>query len=45
MILERFLARKRIYATDYFAAQYEHAARHNLEGSIRKLKRLWGRTE
>lgn len=41
-ILERFLARSRIYATDFFAARYEQQARRNLEGSIRRLKRLWG---
>ena len=41
-ILERFLARSRIYATDFFATKYEQQARRNLEGSIRQLKRLWG---
>ena len=41
-ILERFLARSRIYATDFFATQYEQQARRNLEGSIRQLKRVWG---
>ena len=39
-ILERFLARSRIYATDFFAAKYEQQARRNLEDSIRQLKRL-----
>ena len=41
-ILERFLARSRIYATDFFAAKCEQQARRNLEGSIRQLKRVWG---
>jgi len=40
-ILERFLARSRIYATDFFATNYEEQARRNLEGSIRQLKRVW----
>ncbi len=40
-ILERFLARSRLYATDFFAAKYEQQARRNLEGSIRQLKRIW----
>jgi predicted metal-dependent HD superfamily phosphohydrolase len=40
-ILERFLARSRIYATDFFATKYEQQARRNLEGSIRQLKRIW----
>jgi len=40
-ILERFLARSRIYATDFFAAKYERQARRNLEGSIRELRRIW----
>ena len=37
-ILEGFLARQRIYATDFFAAKYEQSARGNLEASIRHLK-------
>jgi predicted metal-dependent HD superfamily phosphohydrolase len=37
-ILEKFLARSRIYATDFFAAKYEQQARRNLEKSIRRLK-------
>lgn len=37
-ILERFLARSRIYATDFFATKYEQQARRNLESSIRLLK-------
>lgn len=41
-ILERFLTRRRIYATDYFATKYEQQARRNLEDSIRQLKRVWG---
>lgn len=36
-ILERFLARKRIYTTDHFLAKYERQARTNLQGSIRRL--------
>jgi predicted metal-dependent HD superfamily phosphohydrolase len=40
-ILQRFLDRPRIYATDHFASRYETAARHNLTDSIRKLRRLW----
>ena len=40
-ILKRFLARERIYATDFFANKYEQKARRNLEGSIQRLKRLW----
>jgi predicted metal-dependent HD superfamily phosphohydrolase len=40
-ILERFLARSRIYATDFLGAKYEQQARRNLEGSIRQLKRIW----
>jgi predicted metal-dependent HD superfamily phosphohydrolase len=41
-ILERFLARSRIYATDIFATKYEQQARRNLESSIRQLRRPWG---
>jgi predicted metal-dependent HD superfamily phosphohydrolase len=37
-ILESFLARSRIYATDFFAAKYEQQARRNLERSIRRLR-------
>ena len=40
-ILKRFLARERIYATDFFAAKYEQKARRNLESSIRQLKHIW----
>ena len=36
-ILERFLARKRIYTTDYFFAKFEEQARTNLLHSIRRL--------
>ena len=39
-ILKRFLARPRIYATDFFATQYEEQARRNLENSIRRLSLL-----
>jgi len=38
-ILERFLARDRIYATDHFFAKYEQRARSNLQNSIRSLLR------
>lgn len=38
-ILERFLARDRIYATDHFFAKYEQQARTNLRNSIRILTR------
>lgn len=41
-ILQRFLDRKRIYATDLFASKYEETARRNLENSIRNLKRVQG---
>lgn len=36
-ILERFLARKRIYTTEHFFAKYEQRARANLRNSIRRL--------
>jgi predicted metal-dependent HD superfamily phosphohydrolase len=39
-ILERFLARKRIYSTDFFFAKYEQQARTNLQDSIRTLTKL-----
>ncbi len=38
-ILERFLARDRIYATDHFFAKYEQQARSNLQNSIHSLMR------
>jgi predicted metal-dependent HD superfamily phosphohydrolase len=38
-ILERFLVRKRIYATDHFFAKYEQQARFNLQNSILMLTR------
>jgi hypothetical protein len=44
-ILKRFLARTRIYATDFFAAKYEQQARRNLERSILRLKSRGGRPE
>jgi predicted metal-dependent HD superfamily phosphohydrolase len=37
-ILERFLARKRIYSTDPFFAKYERQARANLQASVQKLR-------
>ncbi len=39
-ILERFLARERIYFTDLFFAKYEQRARTNLQNSVRALKQL-----
>jgi predicted metal-dependent HD superfamily phosphohydrolase len=36
-ILERFLARERIYTTDPFFAKYEQRARANLLNSVRRL--------
>jgi predicted metal-dependent HD superfamily phosphohydrolase len=36
-ILQRFLARTRIYSTEHFFAKYERQARKNLEQSVRKL--------
>jgi predicted metal-dependent HD superfamily phosphohydrolase len=41
-ILQRFLDRERIYTHELFVNRYEQNARRNLEGSIQKLKRLWG---
>jgi predicted metal-dependent HD superfamily phosphohydrolase len=37
-ILERFLQRERLYATDFFRDKYEAQARRNLEKSISLLK-------
>lgn len=37
-ILERFLLRERLYATDFFRDKYEAQARRNLEKSIRVLR-------
>jgi predicted metal-dependent HD superfamily phosphohydrolase len=37
-ILERFLARKRIYSTELVFENYEAPARKNLENSLRRLK-------
>jgi predicted metal-dependent HD superfamily phosphohydrolase len=37
-ILETFLTRKRIYATDWFFDRYEQQARQNLEASIARLR-------
>jgi predicted metal-dependent HD superfamily phosphohydrolase len=39
-ILKRFLARERIFATDWFRNKYEKQARFNLEGSIAALSRV-----
>ncbi len=41
-ILQGFLDRKSIYTNEHFVMRYEQSARRNLEGSIRKLRRLWG---
>jgi predicted metal-dependent HD superfamily phosphohydrolase len=37
-ILERFLARERLYATEWFCEKYEKAARTNLASSIIRLR-------
>ena len=37
-ILEKFLERERIYATDFFFGKYEETARRNLRESIRQLR-------
>ena len=37
-ILETFLTRKRIYATDWFFDRYEQQARQNLQASIARLR-------
>jgi predicted metal-dependent HD superfamily phosphohydrolase len=37
-ILKRFVARDRIYATEWFRDKYEQQARRNLQASIAKLK-------
>lgn len=39
-ILERFLARDRIYSSEWFQQNYEHQARANLQQSIHNLKGL-----
>jgi predicted metal-dependent HD superfamily phosphohydrolase len=39
-ILEAFLARPRLYATDWFRHKYDQLARHNLLASLEKLKNL-----
>jgi predicted metal-dependent HD superfamily phosphohydrolase len=39
-ILQGFLARKRIFITDWFRDKYEQHARRNLEASIHRLVRL-----
>jgi len=39
-ILQRFLARERIFAADWFRDKYEQQARRNLEASINRLRRL-----
>jgi predicted metal-dependent HD superfamily phosphohydrolase len=40
-ILEQFLTRERIYSTDWFRKKYEEQARHNLQASIKTLKKLF----
>jgi predicted metal-dependent HD superfamily phosphohydrolase len=37
-ILQRFLARERIFATEWFRNKYERQARRNLEASISRLR-------
>ena len=39
-ILERFLARQRIYSTKQFYDRYEREARANVQASVQKLKSL-----
>jgi predicted metal-dependent HD superfamily phosphohydrolase len=39
-ILERFLARQRIYSTKQFYDRYEREARANIQASVQKLKSL-----
>ena|SRR2546427_201802 len=39
-ILHRFLARERIFVTEWFRNKYERQARQNLEVSISKLREL-----
>lgn len=39
-ILERFLARERVFCTKHFFDQYEQQTRANLDASIQKLKRV-----
>jgi predicted metal-dependent HD superfamily phosphohydrolase len=41
-ILKQFLARDRIYATDWFQQQFEAQARQNLEAAIKQLRRWFG---
>ncbi len=36
-ILRKFLARKRVFATEWFQKKYEDAARQNLQSSVKKL--------
>ena len=37
-ILDRFLSRPNLYATNYFREKYESTARENLKASVRKLR-------
>lgn len=37
-ILDRILARERIYATDWFFERFENQARLNLQASLQKLR-------
>jgi predicted metal-dependent HD superfamily phosphohydrolase len=38
-ILERFLARERIYTANWFSTKYEERARGNLQDSLDNLER------
>src|SRR5439155_17414596 len=37
-ILRRFLARERIYSTNFFQQKLERRARENIQGSLRRLR-------
>jgi predicted metal-dependent HD superfamily phosphohydrolase len=39
-ILNQFLSRPTIFATDWFRSKYEQQARRNLEGSVARLKKF-----
>jgi predicted metal-dependent HD superfamily phosphohydrolase len=39
-ILQRFLVRPKLFTTEWFRKKYEQQARHNLESSIKKLRKM-----